>query len=129
MAEEESKTARKRSRRWDICLVAAMLAAGLLAALVIILSREGGSYAEVTYHGQIIARYDLAEDGEYLLGDGSNMLVIEDGCAYMKDANCPDKRCMVTGRIRYDGQTIVCLPNAITVTVRSSSRPSEIISE
>lgn len=129
MASNESKSTGKRSRKWDICLIAALLAAGLLAALIIFLSRESGSYAEVTYHGQLVARYDLAEDGEYLLGDGSNLLVIESGCAYMKEANCPDKRCMVTGRIRYDGQTIVCLPNAITVTVRSSSRPSEIVSE
>jgi hypothetical protein len=44
-------------------------------------------------------------------------LVIENGCAYMKDASCPDKTCVGVGRVKYAGQSIICLPNRVAVTV------------
>ena len=78
-----------------------------------------GAYAEVTVRGELYARYALESDGEFVLNSGTNVLVIKDGRAYMKTANCPDKTCItrhVSGVWR-DGETVTCLPNRVRVEI------------
>ena len=53
--------------------------------------------------------------------DGTNKLTVENGAAYMSYSECPDHTCENTGKIKYVGQTIVCLPNYLTVTVVGES--------
>ena len=60
--------------------------------------------------------YPLDKDGEYVLNGGTNILVIEDGAAYIREADCPDKTCVRKGKLRYVGQSSVCLPNRLSVT-------------
>ena len=68
-------------------------------------------------------RTDLLVIGLFLLlalvlyNGGSNILVIEGGQAWLSEANCPDLLCVHQGKIRYTGQSIICLPNRLTVTV------------
>ena len=75
-----------------------------------------------------IVRYPLNTDtfeviswatnnGVFELNGGTNTLVIENGVAYMDYSSCPDHVCERKGKIRYAGQTIVCLPNKLTVTI------------
>ena len=42
---------------------------------------------------------------------------ISDGKVWVTDANCPDKTCEHTGKISRAGQSIVCLPNGVTVSI------------
>ena len=51
------------------------------------------------------------------------MIVIEKGEVYMEDADCPDKLCMKQGSISGTGQTIVCLPHKLVVTVENGKEP------
>ena len=46
-----------------------------------------------------------------------NLLIIEDGYAYIKEASCPDGLCVHQGKINKSGEMIVCLPNEVVVTV------------
>ena len=55
--------------------------------------------------------------GSFPLNGGTNILVIEDGYAWMSEANCPDHICVRQGKIHYTGQVITCLPNRLTVTI------------
>ncbi len=93
----------------------------LLAALALYLGlaagRESGGWAVVRVDGEVAGRYSLSENGTYPLNGGSNILVIEDGQAWLSDADCPDKLCVQQGRVRYTGQVITCLPNRLTVTI------------
>ena len=50
-----------------------------------------------------------------------NLLIIKNGRAYVKDASCPDGICSSHSKIYRDGESIVCLPNRVVVTVVSSS--------
>ena len=45
------------------------------------------------------------------------MIRIEDGQAYMEEADCPDGYCMEQGGISGQKQTIVCLPHKLVVEV------------
>lgn len=103
---------------FDISLIAVLLAVALCALLIMSLKREAGAVVVVT-DGEHSVEYSLSENGEYTLAGGGNVLVIEDGCAYMKYASCPDKTCVHTGKISKTGERIVCLPNKVTVVVKS----------
>ena len=107
--------------RYDLILIGALLVVSLAVVLITTLTRREGGYVEVEKNGELIATYSLSVNGEYSLNGGTNILVIEGGVAYLKDANCPDKTCVKTGKIRYVNQSIICLPNEISITVRGGS--------
>lgn len=107
--------------RYDLILIGALLVVSLAVVLITTLTRREGGYVEIEKNGELIATYSLSANGEYSLNGGTNILVIEGGVAYLKDANCPDKTCVKTGKIRYVNQSIICLPNEISITVRGGS--------
>lgn len=102
----------------EIIMTSLFLSLAIISLLIIGLTGKAGSTVEVTYDGEVIAEYSLLENGEYPLIGGKNVLVIEDGSAYMKSADCPDGTCIKTGRIRRVGESIICLPNKLAITVR-----------
>ena len=101
----------------DLCVILALLLVAGGLALALRLGREAGGQAVVRVDGRVTERHPLTENGVYPLNGGSNILVIENGEAWLSDANCPDHLCVKMGKIRYNGQTITCLPNRLTVTV------------
>ena len=110
--------------RIDIIVVSVLLLLSLVALLVMSLNKEEGAYAEITIDGSTVARYSLSKDGVYTLNGGTNTLTIKDGKAYMTESNCPDHKCENMGKMKYVGQTIVCLPNKLTVTIVGESENS-----
>jgi hypothetical protein len=45
-------------------------------------------------------------------------VVIEDGAAYVKESTCPDGVCRSTRSISKSGETVLCAPAGVTLTVR-----------
>ena len=103
---------------WDIIVISALLLIALSIFGVSMLTREAGNMAVVEIDGTVIAEYPLSVDGTFSLNGGTNTLVIENGAAYLSYSNCPDHSCENMGKIHYVGQTIVCLPNHLSVTVK-----------
>ena len=101
----------------DLCVILALLLLAGGLALALRLGREAGGQAVVRVDGRVTERHSLTINGVYTLNGGSNILVIENGEAWLSEADCPDHLCVKTGKIRYNGQTITCLPNRLTVTV------------
>lgn len=108
---------REKTRKWDLLLIGGCL---LLAAGLLLFSRLGsapGTEVVVRVDGAETARYSLWENGTYPLNGGTNVLVIENGEAWLSEADCPDHLCVKQGKISQSGQVITCLPNRLTVTV------------
>ncbi len=118
---ENTGTPAKKKYRLDIIIIAAILLVSLSLLLIVTLSKEEGSVVVVEIDGATVATYPLDKNAQYSLNGGSNVLVIEDGVAYMNYSNCPDHTCEKTGKIRYVGQTIICLPNKIAVTIKGGN--------
>ena len=116
-----------KKARYDILLIAVLLFISALALGIMLLSRTEGERVVVEINGTQAAQYYLSVNGEYPLNGGTNILVIENGEAYLRYADCPDKVCVNTGRIKYEGQTIVCLPNKIAITVRGTEGGVDIV--
>ena len=111
----------KKKWKSDLLLIAALLLIAGLLFLALRLWREDGAVAVVRVNGVETERHALAVDGVFPLNDGSNILVIQDGMACLREADCPDLLCVRQGRIRYRGQVITCLPNRLTVTVEGGA--------
>lgn len=103
--------------RIDVVVIASLLLLSSLVLLVVFLTRQEGERVTVTVDGVTVGEYPLNVNGVYELCNGKNVLTVEDGRAYMSYSSCPDHLCENTGRIKYVGEQIVCLPNKVTVTV------------
>ena len=106
-----------KKRRADLLVIGSLLLLALALHLIIGAARKEGGVAVVRVNGVETERHALSDSGVYPLNGGSNVLVIEDGQAWLSEANCPDLLCVRQGRIHYAGQSIICLPNRLTVTV------------
>ena len=109
-----------KRHRFDLILVLSLIFIALISLILITVLRTEGGYVRVEKDGALFATYSLAKDGEYPIGDG-NTLMIEGGEAKMSWADCPDKTCVMTRPARYNGESIICLPHKITVTVTDAS--------
>lgn len=112
--------------RNDIILIAVILSIAAIGLLLVSLTRQSGTFASVKIDGKETERYSLSENTtvEILTGENdenSNTLVIENGKAYISEANCPDKICAGHKPVSYKGETIVCLPHKVVIEIVSDS--------
>ena len=107
--------------RVDIIFISALILLSAVTLITVYFTREEGAVAVVEIDGTVAGEYPLSKDGVFSLNGGTNVLVIEGGAAYLSYSSCPDHICERTGKIRYTGQTIVCLPNRLSVTVEGDS--------
>lgn len=115
-------------KKRDIILIASILVVAIAFFLIVELTKEEGAGVVVKVDGVEVAEYSLSKSGTYPLNGGTNILVIEDGRAYLSDANCPDKLCVHQGKISRTGEVITCLPNKLTVTVFGAKESVDLIS-
>lgn len=113
-------------KRYTLWLAAGILvlAAGLW--LFMRLTRKPGAEVVVTVDGTETARYALSEPRSELIdtGRGTNLLVIQDEKAKVTEADCPDRLCVNQKAISYQGESIICLPHKLTVTIEGGEHGS-----
>lgn len=116
MNDQRNKNA---PRRGDLYLIGGCLLAALILCGLWLLLRQDGGTVVVEQDGRETARYALSEDRTVRIeGEGGyNLLVIEGGEVWLSEADCPNQLCVKTGRIRYAGQSIVCLPHKLAVRI------------
>lgn len=110
-----------RRRRIDVIVIASLLLLSVASLLIVNLFKKDGAMLRVEIDGKAVAEYPLHTDGEYALNGGSNILTVENGEAYVSYSNCPEHTCERVGKIRRVGESIVCLPNKLSITVIGSS--------
>ena len=106
-----------RKLRLDLILIVGLLLLAGVLYLALNRGRQEGGLVVIRVNGVETERHSLALNGTFPLNGGSNILVIQDGQAWLSEANCPDHICVKQGKIHYTGQVITCLPNRLTVTV------------
>ena len=111
-----------KMKKKDFILIGAIVAVALVLLCCVKLTQQEGAGVIVKIDGQEVGTYSLSVNGTYSLNGGTNILVIENGYAYLKDANCPDHLCVKQGKISKTGQVITCLPNKLTVTVYGAEK-------
>ena len=113
---------KERRVRNDILLIAALLLISALGAVYLFVFRSGGNMVEVTVDGKLYGKYSLSQNITEDIYSGENKsqcnrLIIRNGKAFVETATCPDGICVAHRKIFRDGESIVCLPNRVVITV------------
>ncbi len=88
-----------------------------------------GSYVQIEVNGEITETLPLDEDTQKEIiteNGGTNTLVIKDGKAKMTEANCPDGICKNHKSISRNGESIICLPHKVVISVVDKDSDNEI---
>ena len=108
--------------RNDVIFIAVLLLLVSGLGLCFYLFRGEGDRVVVTVDGKEYGTYSLSEDITVEIRTGEqkeelNLLVIKDGMAYVETATCPDGICAGHKPIKREGESIVCLPHKVVITV------------
>ena len=106
-------------KKADIILFILILAAGIAVSLSPLVSEFQGTEVRITVDGEVFGIYDLYEDQTIKVErDGhSNVVVIENGTVKMDSASCKNQICVEHGAISHGNDSIICLPNKVTVEI------------
>ena len=115
------KKQESRKARNDVIFIASLLLVVLVFACVLFFSAEEGNTVRVTVDGRLFGEYSLLENKtvEIVNGDGYNLLIIEDGKAYVDTASCPDGICSSHRPVSRGGESIICLPNKVVIEIHT----------
>ncbi|MBO4996968.1 MAG: NusG domain II-containing protein [Lachnospira sp.] len=106
----------------DLVLIVVILAAAMLIFMLLILFQQKGARVIVTVDGRQIAAYSLDEtiSTDIKTTWGENHLHIQGGTASVTGADCKDKLCVYQKAISRKGETIVCLPHKLVISIEGA---------
>lgn len=116
-----------KTHKNDVLLIAVLLILGGGLALFLYATRQGGGTVRVQVDGAVVMELPLDQDTQVSLGEDGhvNTLVVQDGTAQVTAATCPDQVCVRQGAVRYAGESIVCLPHRLVVTIEGDA-PADV---
>ena len=100
---------------WDAVVIAVFILLCCLPLLSLI-NRERGKTVKIVFDSEV-QTYSLDADREIPLKDGAIVVRIENGEAWVSTSDCESGLCKRSGKISESGQSIVCLPNRLTVKI------------
>ncbi len=106
-----------RPRAGDAAVLGALLAAALILFLLALRGTDGGTVCIRTPDGT--ERVPLDRDGTYTVVSLGHTLTVavEDGAVRVAASDCENQICVKSGAIRRAGQSIVCAPAQLVITV------------
>lgn len=106
----------RKVKAGDIILLAVVLCSAAVLFLSLLFFTSHGAQVVVSIDGEEICRYALDQDTQVTLTEG-HILVIKEGEASVSHAPCRDQICVNHISISRSGETIVCLPYRLVITV------------
>lgn len=103
----------------DIFLLVVIAVTCAVAGMFLIFGRDKGKQITISVDGKVIHTMELEKDGEYMVETekGTNLVIIENGEAFVREADCPDRVCVKHKSISETGETIICLPHKLVVEI------------
>lgn len=108
-----------RFQKWDIAVIAAILAVALAVFAAFLPQRSTpGGYAEIYQDGKLLQTVSLSEDQEFTVtGKCTSTITVRDGKIAVTASDCSGNDCVSCGWLDHPGQSIVCLPNGLEIRV------------
>ncbi|BAO07068.1 MULTISPECIES: NusG domain II-containing protein [Enterococcus] len=118
---------------WDIIIISILVVASFVPTIVFALSFDNAEignsvkYAVVKIDGKEVERFDLDEISSkmvtYYPSDTQyNIVEIHEGKIRVKEDNSPDQIAVRTGWISEPGQTSICLPHRLVITIEQEGQ-------
>lgn len=118
------KEKKKNLNKFDFFLIIL----GILIFLILIffvLTRTSGECAVVYQNSQAVKTISLKKDATYTFESedgGINVVSVENGEIFVKEADCPGQDCVNRGKISQNNESIVCLPHKLSITVHTGEK-------
>jgi len=78
-------------------------------------------YGEIMVGGEIAKTVELSENRIFSLNELPNVsFKVSDGAIAFIESDCPDQICVNNGFLRRSGQISVCLPNLVSLIIRTT---------
>ncbi len=86
-----------------------------------------GERVVITVDGKQYGIYNLKENNEIEISSkyGYNKLIIKNGEAFMEQADCNDHYCETMGKIKRNGESIICLPHKVVIEIEADSKQNK----
>lgn len=97
----------------------------LLPLIFFLLTKTSGDCAVVYQNSQAVKTISLKKDATYTFESedgGINIVSVENGEIYVKEADCPGQDCVIRGKISDNNESIVCLPHKLSITVHTGEK-------
>ena len=118
------KTLKNLVIKWrkDALFIGALLVLGGGLLAYTYLGKQDSVQVSVRVDGTCVKTFSLDDTVTYTIkGEGgTNVLHIGDGAAWLSEADCQDQICVNTGKIKYVGQSIICLPHKVVVEIKEA---------
>jgi len=88
---------------------------------------EKGKNAVVYVGGEIVKVLPLENDSTFTLPKTDMTIKVESSQAYISESSCKCKTCIGFGKLTKAGQSAVCLPNRVTVTIEGEGDVDAIL--
>ena len=104
-------------KKGDIAIIAASAAAFIISVLALfVFPKTAGRTVVVKENNAVVYEGSINTDKNIVLEN--NTVVIKNGEVYMQKADCKNGICKHTGKISAKGETVICLPNRVTVQIK-----------
>ncbi|MCT7399412.1 MULTISPECIES: NusG domain II-containing protein [Eubacterium] len=112
-------------KKYDIIAIICVAVIVIISYITVNLLRNDEADTVVIYvDGKIEKKLDLNKNQEYKVNvdNGYNIIRIKDKKAKIKESDCSNQTCVNMGTISKDGQTLICLPHKVEVTIVSDDK-------
>ena len=124
MSHKENKSHEEKAsgfKKNDLILVLLVFAAaGIFFAGHLFTSQKSAGVVEIQIDGKVVETLDLQKERAFKINGGTNTVQIENGKVKMAAANCPDQICVHQRAISKNGESIICLPNKVVVSIEGA---------
>jgi len=105
-------------RIFDIITIICLL---IFSTVIFIFSTQHFSGEKIVYikYNNHVLKYPLKQNREIKLKNGKIVIEIKNKKVHVKESDCPEKICVLTGWISNPGQIIVCVPNKLIIKIIS----------
>lgn len=123
----ESVLPPKKLTRGDVILIFTLLASAVLSAALLYSPDRGASFT-VNADGEC-RTCSLSSDTSFSLSSrGIDYVVtVDGGSVEVSEAGCPDGLCVSRGKISRAGESIVCVPGRLVITIGESSGGADVV--
>lgn len=106
-------------KKTDYLLIAVALLAAVGIRFFYSAGAEKGKGVEITVDGESKAFLPIDENDNIRIDTdgGYNVITVKDGEVTVTEADCRDQICVEHKKIKKTGETIVCLPHKLVVTI------------
>ena len=107
-------------KKGDIAIICCVLCISALILCALYFLSPQGNTVKIEVDSEAVASFSLDENRTYSVkknGKVTNVVEIKDKKVSVTAADCPDKICVKHREISKSGESIICLPNKVIVSI------------